>query len=160
MGKLIAIVNNTGALMFIGDRILAPGDCRHFDEDLVPEKYRPKNGSAPAPAPAPKTQADEFAAVLGCTVEEIQKPEDFLARIAAVEDPGLITRLVDLELARDVPRDEVLGALDVRQLELADKFQAEQEARAQADAAEAAAKAHAEEAARLEAEPPKGKGKK
>ena len=154
MGKLIAIVNNTAALMFIGDRILAPGDCRHFDEDLVPEKYRPKNDSAPAPAPV--VPPDAVAAALDC------KPEEIVARIAAVEDPGLITRLVDLELARDVPRDEVIVALDVRQLELADKFQEEQEARAQAEAAEAAALAAAEEEARglADAKAAKGKGKK
>lgn len=125
MGKLIAVVNDTDSPIYVGDQVVVPGNCRHFDEDLVPPHLRPAEASLPAetgPADPPADETDPVAKELGCASEQL------LDRIAAIEDPGLIMKLAELEIGRgDAAREAIVDALGQRQLELGEKLREEAE---------------------------------
>ncbi|MGE0358659.1 MAG: hypothetical protein AB7P08_17285 [Burkholderiales bacterium] len=149
--KIIPVTNPTDSPIFIGDRILAPGDTRHFPEAEVPEHLRlppghtschgveamPEPGSAPPagspPGPAAAAASENpLVALLTGSVEEIT------LRLAEVTDMSVIGELEDLELAKDAEcRREVLSALADRQFAIADERHRLEDAAAEAAAAKA-----------------------
>lgn len=138
MGKLIAVVNNGTSPIYVGDQVVVPGNCRHFDEDLVPLHLRPAVVEAAAEIAVAPPPADPLAAELGC------EPEQLLDAIAAVADVGQIMKLAELELASATPREGVLDALGDRQMAIAEEVQRQRDEEAAGQRAEAEAKAKAD----------------
>lgn len=140
MDKLIPVTNTTAAPIFIGDRMLAPGDTRHFPESQVPAHLRLPAGhtscvgleamdgptaDAPGaplsnPQPAPENPLEAILA---------GSPDEIAVRLAEIHDTAVIGQLEDLELARDDEcRKEVLGLLADRQFAIADARHSQEEA--------------------------------
>lgn len=146
--KLIPVTNNTEAPIYLGSRMLLPGDTRHFPEAEVPaylrlpeghvsctglEAVQPVDdeaapgGPARTPEPAP---ADPLQAILAGSPEEIAQ------RLQAIDDTAVIGQLEDIELAKDdACRREVLGLLADRQFAIADARHRAEEAAAAGGAA-------------------------
>lgn len=157
--KLIPVTNNTEAPIYLGSRMLLPGDTRHFPEAEVPAHLRLPEGhvsctgleavqpvddeaapGGPARTPEPEP-ADPLQAILAGSPEEIAE------RLQAIDDTAVIGQLEDIELAKDdACRREVLGLLADRQFAIADARHRAEEAAAGGGAGEKAEGAAAGEA--------------
>lgn len=130
MGKLIAVENKGADLLFIGDNIVAPGDCRHFDEDLVPAHLRPAEPPSDAePSPVPSVEKDPVAEAFGCKSDElldaidaaVTKTPEGAEDIAELEEArDGINALIEGEQAAAKPRQDVVESLGVLQLAIAE----------------------------------------
>ena len=160
MGKLIAVENKTEQLIFVGDQIVSPGDCRHFDEDLVPHHLRPAVAAADLVDEIPPRAADAIAAAFGCESAELLAKISEITDTVPDNDVGTLhaarercAELLETEGKAEKSRPDVITALAKLQLVIGEKLvAAEANAKAAQEAADAAAAQEAEAKAKAEAE--------
>lgn len=110
MGKLIAVVNNGTTPIYIGDQVVVPGNCRHFDEDLVPRHLRPAPARKEIQSDLPPAATpDPIAEAFGCAPDE-----DLVGKIMEAVGMVEVTPTDNLEIARE-GRDKCKALIDVEQ---------------------------------------------
>lgn len=99
MKELIHISNGGKEAMYVGGKMIPPGETRHFEPHELPPHLRPQ-----APSADPETTDNPLAELLK------KKVADVVAALPDLSDEDL-QRLGGLEQVASKPRTSLLGAI-------------------------------------------------